>query len=153
MRTDPIMADILAAFGRAKGGDRAEARGALEAIWARIGPDPAPMHAVALAHYLADLQDDPADELAWDMRALEAALACIDDDAAEASQLSSIEAFMPSLHANLGEDYVKLGDNVRAGEHLALARRFSDRLADDAYGRMIRRGIARLARTLGAEEP
>jgi hypothetical protein len=109
------------------------------------------MHAVALAHRLADLQDDPADELAWDIRALNAALTCTDADAQRHSTVSSkIAAFMPSLHASLGVDYFKLGDFARSKEHLALARRFVGELADDAYGKNIRRWIDNLANDLDA---
>nr|WP_229879498.1 hypothetical protein [Streptomyces echinoruber] len=54
-------------------GDREEARGRLLDLWAEIGEDGDPLHRCTLAHYLADTQDDPADELAWDLRALSAA--------------------------------------------------------------------------------
>ncbi|MEU2427256.1 hypothetical protein ABZ619_40710 [Streptomyces sp. NPDC007851] len=54
-------------------GDREEARGRLLDLWAEIGEHGDPLHRCTLAHYLADTQDDPADELAWDLRALSAA--------------------------------------------------------------------------------
>jgi hypothetical protein len=37
-----------------------------------IANDPAPIHECALSHYMADAQDDIADELAWDLSALNA---------------------------------------------------------------------------------
>src|SRR3954453_17280194 len=55
------------------GGDREEARRRFLDLWAELGEDGAPLHRCTLAHYLADTQDDPSDELAWDLRALSAA--------------------------------------------------------------------------------
>jgi hypothetical protein len=59
---------------------------------------------------------------------------------------------MPSLHANLAGDYLKLRDTARASDHLASARRFVGELPDDAYGQLIRRGIDYLAMRLSAAE-
>ncbi|GAA3153469.1 hypothetical protein GCM10017687_84090 [Streptomyces echinatus] len=55
------------------GGDREEARSRFLDLWVEIGEDGDPLHRCTLAHYLADTQDDPGDELAWDLRALSAA--------------------------------------------------------------------------------
>ncbi len=49
-------------------GDREEARHRLLDLWAEIGEIGHPLHRCTLAHYLADTQDEPADELAWDLR-------------------------------------------------------------------------------------
>jgi hypothetical protein len=150
MTDDPIMSDIMAAIAVLQRGNRAGGRRELEAVWARIADNPEPIHVCTLAHYMADAQDNPADELAWDLRALDAALSCTDDDAQRHSQVQTIAAFLPSLHLNLAEDYLKLGDMMRATHHLASARIFTDRLADDGYGRMIRGGIRRIATRLEA---
>jgi hypothetical protein len=147
--TDPIMADIMAAIAVLQGGDRADGKAKLEAIWSRIESDPQPIHECTLAHYLADAQNNLADELAWDLRALDAGLRCSDADAQQHSRALSIAAFMPSLHVNLAEDYFKLGDKDRSRQHIASAREAVSHLADDGYGRMIRGGIERLARRLG----
>jgi hypothetical protein len=145
---DPIMVEIMAAIARLQGGDRAGGRSALEAIWARIADDPAPFHACVLSHYLADAQDDLGDELAWDLRALEAALRC-DEAAAQTHGLPlSIAAFMPSLQLNLADDYFQLGDLSRSREHLVAAREVIGALGDDGYGDLIRGGLARLERKL-----
>jgi hypothetical protein len=145
---DPIMADIFAAHALLQGGDRAGARRDLEAVWARIEADPDPMHECTLAHYMADAQDNPADELAWDHRALDAGLRCTDNDAWRHSQVRSIAAFMPSLHLSLAEDYFKFGDMPHSRHHLALAREFAGKLADDAYGQTIRERIERMPKRL-----
>lgn len=145
MTTDLVMAEIMAGIGLIHGGDRSGGRAKLEAVWSRISSDPEPIHECTLAHYMADVQDEVAEELAWDIRALDAALRCTDTDAQRQSQALSIAAFMPSLHTNLAEDYFKLGDVARSQAHLATARNFASALKDDAYGQMLRRGIERLA--------
>ena len=148
MTTDPIMDEIMAATAVLHGGDRPGGRSRLEAIWSRIANDPAPIHECALARSMADAQEDVSDELAWDLRALEAALRCTDADARSHSQAFSIAAFMPSLYANLAEDYFKLGDLAQSEINLASARNLAGDLADDAYGQLIQRGIERLGRQL-----
>jgi hypothetical protein len=146
--TDPIMAEIMAAIAVLHGGDRSGGRSRLEAVWSRIANDPKPFHECVLSHYMADAQDDSTNELAWDIRALDAALRCTDAEAQQHHQTLSIPAFMPSLHTNLAEDYFKLGDFARSKDHLASARSFTANLANDAYGQMIHRGIERLAKKL-----
>lgn len=148
--TDSTMAGIFGAIERLQSGDRDGARAQLAAIWARIESAPEPIHECTLAHYMADTQDAIADELSWDLRALNAALRCTDADAQQHSQAFSIGAFMPSLHLNLADDYFRLGDIEPARMHLASARSFADRLSDDPYGQMIRGGIERLAKKLEA---
>ena len=45
-------------------GERDAARRVLEALWEDIGgEDGDPLHRCAVAHAMADVQDDPADEL------------------------------------------------------------------------------------------
>ena len=68
----------MARIGAAMAQGPDEARRLLAAIW-DDGPDA--LRRVAVAHYLADLQTDPHDELAWDRRALAEAEAVTDDRA------------------------------------------------------------------------
>jgi hypothetical protein len=150
MTDDPIMTEIMAGITQLMGGDRPGGRGRLEAVWARIEGDPEPFHECVLSHYLADAQDDLVDELAWDLRSLDAALRCTDADAQRHQNTLSIAVFMPSVHINLAEDYFKLGDLARSRDHLAAGRGCMGALADDAYGQLIRRGADRLARQLDA---
>jgi len=150
--TDPIAAEITAAVSALRGGDRSGGRRALEAIWSRIADDPQPLHECVLSHHLADAQDDAANELAWDLRALEAALRCADAEAWGQQQNLSMTLFMPSLHVNLAEDYFKLGDIARSQDHLASARSCVSHLPNDAYGQLIHRGIERLARQLAVRD-
>jgi hypothetical protein len=141
--TDETMARIGAAM--AQGPD--EARRLLAEIWDDDGADA--LHRVAVAHYLADLQTDPHDELAWDRRALAEAEAVTDDRARAAGVLAPVRAFYPSLHLNLGESYRKVGDLAAARDHLARGRASVDTLPDDGYGQMIRTGLDALAARLG----
>ena len=59
------MARLGEAIARSQQGHRRGARG-LSPIWAEIADDGDPLHRCTLAHHLADVQDDPRDELAWD---------------------------------------------------------------------------------------
>jgi hypothetical protein len=129
-------------------GERAAARQVFSDVWAEIGPQGDALHRCALAHSMADAQDDPLEELCWDLIALEAADSVTDDRVQEAGITGSIQAFYPSLHLNLGDVYRRLGDVERATAHLTLGRAAVEALPDDAYGRMITGGLDRLAERL-----
>ncbi|MEU9384255.1 hypothetical protein AB0D38_26190 [Streptomyces sp. NPDC048279] len=131
-------------------GDREEARRRLLGLWAELGEHGEPLHRCTLAHYLADTQDDPTDELAWDLRALSAA-----DEAGEASAADGtvgLRGFYPSLHLNLAADYVKLGRTEAARTHLRRARGAAAALGDDGYGDGVRAAISRLELRLGEDD-
>ncbi|MEU3840281.1 hypothetical protein AB0E88_09640 [Streptomyces sp. NPDC028635] len=131
------------------GGDREEARHRFLGLWAEIGQDGDPLHRCTLAHYLADTQDDPADELAWDLRALTAAEELTGDRLDRHEGAPAARALYPSLHLNLAADYVRLGHPDAARTHLARARHASDALADDGYGDGVRAAIRRMELRLG----
>ncbi|MFF8289149.1 hypothetical protein ACF068_08005 [Streptomyces sp. NPDC016309] len=127
------------------GGDREEARNRFGALWRRLGPDGDPVQRCTLAHCMADAQDDPYDELAWDLRALTAAEEATGEPRAE------LRALYPSLHLDLAADYAGLRRPEVARIHLDRARAASVTLADDGYGDAVRAAIARLARRLAAD--
>ncbi|MEU2440588.1 hypothetical protein ABZ595_31055 [Streptomyces rubradiris] len=131
------------------GGDREEARSRFLDLWAEIGEDGDPLHRCTLAHYLADTHDDPADELAWDLRALSAAEELT--DGRPGGDPGSVRGFLPSLHLNLAADYDKLGRAEAARSHLRRARSAARALADDGYGAGVRSAISRLALRLGED--
>ncbi|MEW2572748.1 hypothetical protein [Streptomyces sp. NPDC047070] len=138
------------------GGDREEARSRFLDLWAEIGEDGDALHRCTLAHYMADTQDDPSDELAWDLRALSAADELTHDRVAEHPehhQSLAVRAFYPSLHLNLAADYVKLGRSEAARGHLGAAWAGISVLGDDAYGDGVRAGIGRLESRLDREGP
>ncbi|GGZ55306.1 hypothetical protein GCM10010387_56770 [Streptomyces inusitatus] len=144
---DALMTRIGQAVMLLHGGDREEARNRFGAIWSEIGERGDALHRCTLAHYMADTQDDPGDELAWDLRALAAA----ESLRAEGEPAPSVRAFYPSLHVSLAADYLKLRRPGAARIHLDRARGVLDTLGDDGYGRGVRSAFQRLERALGPE--
>lgn len=141
-------------------GDREEARRRLLGLWAEIGADGDPLHRCTLAHYLADTQDDPVDELAWDLRALTAAGELAQDRPATGDHARAARALYPSLHLNLAADYLGLGHREAARSHVRRARLASEHLADSAPGRPghdceygVRVAIGRLEERLAEGNP
>ncbi|MEU4955046.1 hypothetical protein ACFZBM_32335 [Streptomyces lavendulae] len=142
---DAVMTRIGQAVILLHAGDREEARNRLGEIWSEIGEEGDGLHRCTLAHYLADAQDDPGDELAWDLRALTAAEGLAD------RPREAVRAFYPQLHLSLAADYVKLRRPEAARVHLARARAATGGLSDDGYGNGVRAAIARLERRLATE--
>jgi hypothetical protein len=134
-----------------RGGDRDEARDRFLELWAEIGEDGDALHRCTLAHYMADTQADPADELAWDLRALSAAEELTDGRVAEHHHSLAVRGFYPSLHLNLAADYAKLDRTEAARSHLRLAYEAVDALGDDSYGDGIRAAMHRLDLQLNGE--
>ncbi|AWL89583.1 hypothetical protein AMK14_25930 [Streptomyces sp. TSRI0445] len=141
---DAVMTRIGQAIMLLHGGDREEARNRFGALWSELGADGDALHRCTLAHYMADTQDDPGDELAWDLRALTAAEGAGDGRSAEHRDLPAVRAFYPSLHLNLAADYLKLQRPDSARIHLQRARAAAESLADDGYGGGVRAAIDRL---------
>lgn len=145
---DALLTRIGQAVMLHRGGDREEARNRLAQLWQEIEPGGDPFHRCTLAHYLADTQDDPADELMWDLLALAAADGltgeCRERHPAEVEVEVEVRAFYPALHLNLATDYVKLGQEEAARSQLALARASAGVLGDDPYGDGVRAAIGRL---------
>ncbi|MFD5627383.1 hypothetical protein [Streptomyces sp. NPDC127072] len=148
---DAMMTRIGQAIMLHHGGDREEARDRFLGLWSEIGEDGDALHRCTLAHYMADTQDDPSDELAWDLRALSAAEELTDGRIAEHHESLAVRAFYPSLHLNLAADYVKLGRTSAARTHLRRARGAVGSLGDDGYGNGIRAAIGRLELRLDGE--
>ncbi|TYP90422.1 hypothetical protein [Blastococcus xanthinilyticus] len=156
MSTDePTMADIAAAAQAGRDGRRAEARERLTSLWERLGPDGDPLDRVTVAHFLADLQDDAREELAWDERALAAVADLTDDRAQQEHAGLRVRGFLPSLHLNLADVHRRLGDEPAAREHLAAAEAASGDLPDGDYGDLVRSGLAhvRTALEAGSTDP
>lgn len=146
---DAVMARIGRGIELSQGGERVAARALFAEIWADIGEERGdPLHRCALAHSMADVQDDPREELAWDLRALQAAESVTDERAAAAGVAGPVAGFYPSLHLNLGECYRKLGDVDLARKHLDRGRAAAGALADDGYAAMVTGGLDRLAERL-----
>ncbi len=148
--------EFLAAVGAAtvlgQGGDREGARRAFAGLWEQLGDDGDPLHRCAVAHNMADVQDDVREEISWDLRALDAAGQVGEHRAEQAGVPGPVAGLYPSLHLNLGEAYRKLGDLAAARNHLAQGLSASSALGDDGYGRMIVGALHGLEERLGAAD-
>lgn len=145
---DPTLAEITDAVALGRAGDTAAARARLHEVWERIGPAGDAFHRCTLAHYLADLYDEPAQALAWDVRALDAADALTDERVRRHHDGLRIAGFYPSLHLNLADDFRRLGAFAAATEHIAAARHHEAALAGDGYGTLVRRAITEVAEAI-----
>lgn len=147
------MAAIGQAVTRGRDGDGDGARRELLKIWDDIEVTGDPVHRCALAHYLADLYDDPAASLVWDERALAAAT----DATARAAQdptdghiaAAQVNGFYPSLHLNLADDHRRLGAFDTADEHAATARELVSSLSEGPYAEQLRVWIDQIAELIG----
>lgn len=92
-------ADIGYAIELAQHGERERAFHLLGQLWTALGSDGNALTRCAIAHHLADTQDDPREELAWDRRALQGAES-VGDRAA---------GLFASLHLNLGRTTARWG--------------------------------------------
>ncbi|MCP2177185.1 hypothetical protein LX13_003013 [Williamsia maris] len=138
---DPVMDRITMAVVAARSGDTDEPRAALVDLWTEITAGGDALHRCTLAHHLADLYDDPARALIWDVRALDAADALTDDRAQQHHASLRVAGFYPSLHLNLSDDLRRLASFDAAADHLAAARDRVSALPDEDYGRFIRAAI------------
>ncbi|TJZ44594.1 hypothetical protein FCH28_30175 [Streptomyces piniterrae] len=145
---DPVMAEIGRGIELSHSGEREAAHRLFADLWDSIGATGDAFHRCVLAHSMADVQDDPREELVWDLRALEAADLISDERARQGGVAGSVAVFYPSLHLNLGDVYRRLGDLGHARDHLARGRAAVGELVDDEYGQLIRRGLDRLAHQL-----
>ncbi len=138
---DHTMNTITDAVALGREGRPDDAREALLAVWASLGPQDDPLHRCTLAHYLADLYDDAAEALTWDIRALDAADSLSDARAQTFDGSLRVAAFYPSLHLNLADDYRRLGSFDAAQRQIDAARTRLHTLADDGYGATIRTAV------------
>ena len=143
-----LSADILAAVATLHRGERDQGRDELEAIWARIEPDDY-FHRCVVAHYLADAQSDPAEELRYDQLALAAARRATPAEFDGRFPGMTLASFFPSLHLNLAADYERVGEITLARMHAAEAKAASAALPPTQLGDLTRDAIARITRRLG----
>ncbi|WP_151523682.1 hypothetical protein [Serinicoccus kebangsaanensis] len=142
---------VTTAIGLALGGDPPQGRADLLALWEQTDEHDHAQRCV-MAHYLADLEEELDDEVAWDERAL-AELPHVGDDALAPVGIGSALGLAPSLHLNLGDGYLRQGRVADARDQLAAGLAVVDVLPDDGYGRMIRQGLAGLdERVTGAAQ-
>jgi hypothetical protein len=137
---DRAMIDMIGrAQALAASSDHESARALYDALWVEATRTENEYQACVVAHFMAHAHVEPETQLDWHLRALQAADAVGDE---------RVRAFYPSLHANLGDVYLRLGKLTQAHEHIGKARETEHVLPDDGYGRMIRSLIVRLTQTL-----
>ena len=146
MVSDEAIADAIAQ-GQALqiAGNRVGAQANYLALWDAATREANHYQGSIVAHFLAHAQTEAAAQRDWHERALRAA------EAALAQDDKRVRAFLPSLHANLAEVSLRLGQRALAREHLAQARANEAALRDDGYGRMMRGLIARLTQELAGD--
>ncbi|MEU0503268.1 hypothetical protein [Nocardia sp. NPDC005998] len=142
------MAAITRAVELGRSGSPEAARNALLEIWATIGPQGDPLHRCTLAHYLADLYDDAAQSLCWDIRALDAADSLTDERLRRHDENLDVRGFYPSLHLNLADNYRRLGSFDAGQQEIDAARDCLDTLGNDGYGVMIRTAVDEVAEAI-----
>lgn len=142
---DAVMVRIGEGIALREQGEDVAARDLFAQVRAEFGgEDGDPFHLCALAHSMADVQDDVHEELLWDLRALAAADLLTDGRVARGGVTGPVAGFYPSLHLNPAECYRKLGELGRAREHLAWGRASVATLGNDGYGQVIKAGLDRL---------
>jgi len=146
---DPTMNAIVSAVSAGQDGDVDLARRELLRLWARIGVTGDPFHRCTLAHYLADLCDDAAESLMWDVRALDAADALTDQRASQHHASLRVAGFYPSLYLNLADNLRRLGAFRAAAGYVEEAERHTSALPDGAYGDTIRAALEDVRRAVG----
>ncbi|MFI1359597.1 hypothetical protein ACH4TV_39380 [Streptomyces sp. NPDC020898] len=149
---DPTMEAIGHAVIQGRAGDVASARQELLTLWSTIGVVGDPLHRCSLAHYLADLYEDPAQALAWDIRALDAADALTEQRVQEHDAAVHIAGFYPSLHLNLADNYRRLGSFEAATEHIDAARTHAPSLPESPYGDLLRGAIQEVAEAIAGRD-
>ncbi|GAA4891997.1 hypothetical protein ACFPM3_17540 [Streptomyces coeruleoprunus] len=149
---DPTMEAIGRAVAEGRAGDIASARRKLLSLWSTVGVTGDPLHRCSLAHYLADLYEDPAQALAWDVRALDAADAVTEQRVQEHHAGLRIAGFYPSLHLNLADNYRRLGSFDAAAEHIDAAQAHAPNLPRDPYGDLLRGAIQEVAEAIAGRD-
>jgi len=139
VENDALIDGIGRAQALAFSGNQAGARALYEALWTEATRAEDGYQACVVAHFMAHAQVEPEAQLDWHLRSLQGAEA-VDDE--------RVRAFYPSLYANVGEVYLRLGNLTRAREHIDKARETAHVLPDDHYGRMIRSLIERVSQTI-----
>ncbi len=148
MMDDPeLVEQIVRAQAFEVRGDHEAARAVYSDLWEHARQAGDEYRACVFAHFLAHTHSEPTAQLEWHRRSLaSAAVAAGEGD-------ERVRAFYPSLHANLGDVYLRLGERELARAHVEQARMAAYVLGDDAYGQTVRTLIDRLSHDLADDAP
>jgi tetratricopeptide (TPR) repeat protein len=111
-------------------GNIGEARQLFQQAWDIATND---FEAFTAAHYLARNQEDPKDNLKWNLEALTRADAINDENT---------KGHYPSLYLNVAKSYETLGNSKEAAHHYQLAADSAQYLPAGKYADMIKSGIS-----------
>ena len=143
------MEEITHAIAILQSGDRTRGRLLLLQLWEQWKNKNAPRERCTIAHFLADTEDTVRAELQWDLIALDADTGASDGTDNEVI-IPELEAFLPSLHLNVGDAYRRLGDRQLARFHAEAGLRRAAVVGDDHYASMIKTGLVRLLERLNS---
>ena len=141
---DEVMTQVGQGMELNQSGNRPGARSLFADLWEKVGSEGDPFHRCAIAHSMADVQDELSEEMRWDLLALQAAEQITDSRAQEGGFTGPVQGLYPSLHLNLADDYLRLEEFRAAQRHVIAARNALSFLPDDGYGAMIRGGLDRV---------
>jgi hypothetical protein len=144
---DPILVGIGDAIALTRD-EPARARTTLAALWAAVGDEGDALHRCAIAHAMADVCESAADELACDLRALDAGLLLDVARLEAAGMAASVEGLMSSLHLNLADVYRRLGNAAKARQHVAASDAAIASLPADGYTEMVKAALSRITVSL-----
>lgn len=118
-----------------------EAQQLFQQAWEMAAND---FEAFTAAHYLARNQEDPNDNLKWNLEALTRAGTLPED---------AVKGHYPSLCLNVGKSYETLGNAAEAARYYRLAANSSEQLPPGKYTDMIRSGISAGLKRVGRSGP
>jgi hypothetical protein len=119
---DEVMTQVGQGIELSQSGNRPGARSLFADLWEKVGPEGDPFHRCAIAHLMADVQDELSEELRWDLLALQAAEQLTDSRAHEGGFTGPIQGLYPSLDLNLADDYLCLEEFEAAQRHVIAGR-------------------------------
>lgn len=146
----PEWSEILSAVTSVRPDDPDLSRARLRAVWDELD-ESAHAQRCVIAHYAADLARNLDDEVRWDEAAL-AAYSGVEEDDLTPVGIPSSRGLAPSLHLNLADGYLRQGRLGESRRHFRAATAALPVLGDDAYGHVVRDGLAGVAERLGLAE-
>lgn len=141
---DEVMTQVGQGIELSQSGYRPVARSLFADLWEKVGTEGDPFHRCAIAHLMADVQDELSEELKWDLLALQTAEQLTDSRAQEGDFTGPVQGLYPSLHLNLADDYLRLEEFEAAQRHVIAGRNALSFLPDEGYESMIREGLDRV---------
>lgn len=150
------MENLISEVSAALAAEPAEKKAKLDALWASLDEDDHASRCIA-AHYIADVQEELDDEVAWDELCLRESINVSDADLQAVYPTLTVAGFMPSLRLNLADGYRRQGRFAEAADQLASSREFDFALSEatpeeKVYADGIRQAQHTVATLIAAED-